>query len=53
MAQRVKKIAAKPDNLSSILRAHTVEERINSPKMSSDLHIHTMIHYTHTNAHHK
>lgn len=39
MTQRVKMLVVKPDNLSLIPRTHMVEERTNSSKLSSDLHI--------------
>lgn len=39
MAQEVKELAAKSDDLSSNPRTFTVEERLDFPRLSSDLHI--------------
>jgi len=39
MAQQVKMLAPKPDELNSIPRTHMVEQRSNSFKLSSDLHM--------------
>lgn len=41
MAQQVKALASKADNLSSIPRSHTVEEN-HSSKVSPDLHLRAM-----------
>lgn len=35
-----KPLAAKPDSQSSVTRTHMVEDRLNSPKLSSDTHMH-------------
>ena len=44
MARQVKTLAAKPDDLSSIPRAHRVEGENQSPPLSSDLRVHTVAH---------
>lgn len=52
MAQRVAVFATNLDDLSSIPGIYTVEEKMNSRKLSSDLHIHVHT-YKHTNESHK
>lgn len=63
MAQRVKTLAAKPDNLSSFLRTHTQGGRRKMTPLSFDLHnlgcvmrsythiMHTQNYMEHTNIH--
>lgn len=38
-AQQVEQFAAKPDDLSLVPRAHMVEERMDSYRLSSDYHV--------------
>lgn len=49
MGWHVKAFAAKPDDLSSVPRTHTVKERTSSRRLSVDLHTRTVAHaYAHT-----
>lgn len=49
MAQGNGAVVAKLDNLNSVPRIHMVEERTNSQKLPSDLHMHAFVHsYTPT-----
>lgn len=49
MAQKVKGLAAKPDDLCSIPRTQMRGERTDCHKVSSDLHTHAVAHvYSHT-----
>lgn len=40
MAQQIKVLIAKPDELSLIPKTHIMEERTNYHRLSPDLHIH-------------
>lgn len=50
MAQEIKALVAKPDNLSSTPRTHTVEGETDSCSLTSDLYIYTMAHIHPTHA---
>ena len=44
MAQQVKALATKPDDLSSIPRTNIVELNTNPPWLYSDIHVHRVTH---------
>lgn len=47
-SQKVTTLAAKPHDLNSIPRIHVEKGKLNSSKLSSDLHTHTVTHNTRT-----
>jgi len=47
VAQQVKALAAEPEDLRTVPRAHKLE-RMNYYKLSANLHLHTIAYGTHT-----